>query len=146
MENLLQRERTDAKDRTYGEWFINGMEFCLSLEDRVRESPGRPWHKGLKVYGKTAIPAGRYRLTLEDSPHFGPNTITINEVPNYEGVRVHSGVTILDTLGCVLLGDRKTSFGIAGGINHQILRNLKARIQAALDDGEDVWLTVQNAA
>ena len=59
---------------TIGELMLDGARLVYTLEDEIREVPGMPvgnW----KIKGATAIPAGNYRVTLEDSPRHGPTTL-----------------------------------------------------------------------
>lgn len=74
--------------------------FCDTLEDKVR-------FDGKKVYGKTAITAGKYQLSLTYSPKFKRILPLIDNVPNYSGVRIHAGNTDADTEGCILVGFNK---------------------------------------
>lgn len=142
MELVLNRRQTRG-DATPGDLFADGAQQCYTLEDVVRPD-------GEKVYGKTAIPGGgrRYRLTLVDSPHFGPDTIHVNDVPNFENVHMHGGNRPEDTLGCILVGDCliTTAQGarIAGGTSQPALKVLKAKVKAAIERGEEVWLTINN--
>lgn len=131
MNILLQREPSE-QFRTFGEIFIDGVYECVTLEDPVRP---------IKIKGITAIPAGRYRISMEDSPHFGPDTLTINDVPQYSYVRIHSGNTEADTEGCLLVGQAKNSLGLLR--SSAALRALKPKVAAGLEDGE-VWLTIEN--
>jgi hypothetical protein len=76
---------------------------CYSLEDKVREIEGRPvveW----KVYGRTAIPVGRYRLIRNFSPRFKVVLPLLENVPGFTGIRIHPGNSADDTEGCILLG------------------------------------------
>lgn len=132
MENLLQRLPSE-ETRTHGDWYVDGQWFCFTLEDPVRD---------VKIKGKTAIPAGRYRLGLENSPRFGPNTITVYKVPDFVGVRVHGGNTEDDTEGCPLVGMERTDTGIRNC--KPALDELKHEIGAALQAGEAVWLEILN--
>jgi len=103
VEILLQRYA--GRTATVGDLFVNGELECRTLEDPVRERLGVPvalW----KVAGDTAIPKGRYRVTLEHSPNFGPDTLTIHEVPGFTDIRSHAGNTVGDTRGCPLVGQR----------------------------------------
>lgn len=86
---------------TIGKLYIDGAYFCDTLEDTVR-----PANK--KIAGKTAIPAGNYKVIKSYSPRFKKILPEILNVPNFTGVRIHAGNTAKDTDGCVLLGLNKT--------------------------------------
>ena len=51
---------------TIGRLYVNGALFSNTLEDPVRDYSNPDY----KVYGKTAIPYGRYRVTMAYSPKF----------------------------------------------------------------------------
>jgi hypothetical protein len=93
--HILRTIHTDHSAR--GIWIHGDTVFCLSLEDVVRES-------GVKVPGRTAIPAGLYEIKLEDSPKFGKDTPTLQNVPDFDCIRIHGGNTEQDTEGCILVG------------------------------------------
>ena len=98
MEIIVKRYEL-TPERTHGELYIEGRKFCDTLEDTVRT--------GEKVYGKTAIPAGRYELRLTYSQRFKRVMPQIMDVPNFSGIRIHSGNTEKDTDGCLLVGHRQ---------------------------------------
>lgn len=133
MNLLLQRLPSD-EHRTHGDLYVDGQWQCYTLEDVVRDD---------KIHGQTAIPPGRYRITLEHSPRFGPNTITVNKVPGYTGVRIHAGNDEGDTEGCPLVGQVRAEASILK--SRAALDELKPEIAAALQAGELVWLEVKNA-
>jgi hypothetical protein len=133
MEMTLQRLPSDDR-RTHGDLFIDGEWECYTLEDPVRDE---------KIKGRTAIPAGRYQITMEHSPRFGPDTLTVNDVPNFTGVRIHAGNTEADTEGCPLVGQLRLETGI--GRSKAALDALKPKVKAALDNGDEVWLEIVNA-
>ena len=83
---------------TIGKLYIDGAYFCDTLEDTVRK---------VKIAGKTAIPAGTYKVKKTMSPRFKKILPEILNVPNFSGVRIHSGNTAADTDGCLLLGLNK---------------------------------------
>ena len=105
---FLNLIRTDAQeDRTLGELFLNGSRFCYTLEDLVRA-------EGVKIKGKTAIPAGLYRVKLTMSPKFGRITPQILGVENFDGVRMHGGNDPVDTEGCPLVAFNRAGNKIQG--------------------------------
>lgn len=118
--------RTEAlADRTMGVWLFDGVHFCHTLEDVVRGP-------GIKVKGKTAIPAGLYRLSLETSPKYGPDTPTINDVPGFVGIRVHGGNGPDDTEGCALVAFNRSGDTIQGQAKTELVKRLKANGGACL--------------
>jgi hypothetical protein len=145
MELVLQRDTPAGHPRTFGRILAeDDHRLCYTLEDEVREIPDVPvadW----KIKSATAIPAGRYKVTLEYSKRFGPDTLTINDVPGFEGVRMHAGNTEADTDGCPLLGMEVDPRGILGGTSKPAVKLLKFVVSDAIKRGEEVWLTINNA-
>lgn len=140
---ITLNRRPSVGGATIGEWLVDGEFLCYTLEDEIREIPGVPvghW----KIKGATAIPAGRYRVTLENSPRFGPETITIHAVPGYTGVRAHGGNKHEDTEGCPLLGLKVTATTIVGGTSAPAVKLAKDAIRAALSIGQQVWIDINN--
>ena len=88
---------------TISHLYINNLYFCDVLEDKYR---GDNLYENKKVYGKTAIPCGIYKVILTKSNRFGIITPDILKVPFFEGVRIHSGNTDKDTDGCLLVGKK----------------------------------------
>lgn len=104
-------ERTYRKPQyTIGRMYIDGIYFCNTLEDCDRglrqDMPAAELQK-MKVYGKTAIPTGKYKVTMTNSVKYGRIMPQIMNVKAFTGIRIHSGNTADDSLGCVLLGDNK---------------------------------------
>ena len=89
--------RTTYTDKsTISKVYVEGEFECYFLEDPVRD--------GLKVYGETAIPEGRYEIVVTYSNRFKRKLPLLLNVPNYVGVRIHIGNTPQDTEGCLLPG------------------------------------------
>ena len=91
---------------TIGSLIVDGKFICYTLEDTVREIPGRPVSEW-KVQDSTAIPRGTYKLVLTYSNRFKKLLPLLLGVPGYTGVRIHSGNTAEDTEGCILVGNGK---------------------------------------
>lgn len=142
---MLILERRYAKDNaTIGALFVGGEYQCDTLEDAVREVPGEPVRKW-KIPGNTAIPSGKYFIEIVNSPRFGPDTLSLIDVPGFSAIRIHAGNSIADTDGCILVG--KAAGGvILGGTSKPALKALKALIMAAiLTRGEQVWIEIKNS-
>jgi hypothetical protein len=85
-----------ANTYTIGKLYIDGIYQCYTLEDVVRKGP--------KIDGKTAIPAGTYSVIIDHSNRFNRDLPHILDVPEFTGVRIHSGNTSEQTEGCLLVG------------------------------------------
>ena len=114
-----------ARRETYtiGRLYIDGKYFCDTLEDKdrgLRQDMPVAVIRATKRKGITAIPTGRYRVTLAvQSPKFSKRAIyqfcngylpRLINVPGYDGVLIHIGNTARDTEGCLLVG-RNTQVG-----------------------------------
>lgn len=148
MELKIKRTSWGTID-TPGELTVNGTFQCYTLEDPVREDAFRPVSEW-KVKKRTAIPAGRYRLELVDSPKFGPDTLTIVGVDGFTFIRIHAGNDEDDTDGCPLTGQKLEreaddgSWRVVGGTSGPALAALKAKVVPALKAGEPGWITIEN--
>lgn len=135
MQLQLHRLPSSA-DTTLGVLLIDGVYECVTLEDQVRDT---------KVMAETAIPAGRYKLTISWSPKFQRDMVLVNDVPGFTGIRIHSGNDKEDTSGCVLVGRVIESLTrISGGSVE--LPILQAKISKAAAYGEEVWLEIKEAS
>jgi hypothetical protein len=144
MKLTLQR-RPSIGGATIGKLYIDGVYACATLEDEVREIEGVPV-SAWKIKGATAIPSGEYRVTLEDSGRFGPDTLTIHDVPGFQYIRMHAGNTSADTEGCPLLGMQSTETTLIGGTSRPAVALVKSEVQQAIRAGETVTIDINNAA
>lgn len=107
----LTLKRIAKKDTyTIGKLYVDGEYFCDTLEDKDRgltSDMSLEDIKKVKVYGQTAIPLGRYRVTMNMSSRFKKVMPLLLYVPGFDGIRIHSGNTAADTQGCILLGQNK---------------------------------------
>lgn len=120
------------------------MYQCDTLEDTDRGlRQGMPLEqlKRMKVYGETAIPAGIYAVRWSYSDKFGKYMPEIDNVPAFLGIRIHSGNTAKDSLGCILLGENKVVGQIVN--SRAAYARVAARIKAAASRGEDITITIE---
>lgn len=119
---------------TIGRLSIDGKYFCDTLEDTVRAP-------GVKVRGKTAVPAGRYRVVLSESPRFKRILPLLVDVPNFEGVRIHPGNTAEDTEGCLLVGFNQAKGKVVA--SRATFQKLFEKLWAADQAGEEIWTEIK---
>jgi hypothetical protein len=129
---VLQREILTDK-ATIGQLFVDGERECFTLEGVVRAE---------KIYGKTAIPVGRYRVAITESQRFKRPLPILLDIPGFEGIRIHPGNTSADTEGCILVGLTKDVDFI--GKSQMAMSLLFPKIQAALNDGQECWIEIRN--
>lgn len=121
----LKTARKYRKDTyTIGVFYINGIYFKEAMEDKDRGLNSAMSVEEIlrkKVYGKTAIPTGTYKVVLSVSNKFktrawakkyGGLVPELLNVKGFEGVRIHPGNSAEDTLGCILVGENKVKGGL----------------------------------
>ena len=148
----LQRRRTKHPKTTFGSLTVAGAYECYTLEDLTRPdpNPATPENEA-KVHGQTAIPAGKYEVVFQDSPRFGPDTLTLLDVPGFKYIRIHGGNDANSTEGCILVGDRIDEYlgTIHGAKVRGVLEKLKnqarGKLRHPLAPGERIWLTILDA-
>ena len=133
-----------------------GGFLCWTLEDTdrgLRQDMPLEEIKRRKVYGQTAIPAGRYPIQMRVSPRLGGRPYAqkyggkfpvLEDVPGFSGVMIHPGTTVEDTRGCLLVGMLRS--GIRGRIfdSQAAFRDLMDfYIWPAYLRGEKIWLTIE---
>ena len=142
-----------ARRETYtiGRLYIDGILFCDTLEDTdrgLRQDMSLPVLRAKKRKGVTAIPTGRYRVTLGvKSPKYSTRkqykfckgyVPRLINVPCYDGILIHIGNYPKDTEGCILVG-KNTKVGA-------VLESAKTfrELYAILKDAKDsIYITVK---
>lgn len=110
---LLVTRISKQENYTIGKLYINGVYECDTLEDKTRllidyNRDGDFDDSGEgKIFGRTAMPEGVYKVVIDYSSHFKKDLPHILEVPGFIGIRIHPGNTENDTEGCILLGFNK---------------------------------------
>jgi hypothetical protein len=117
--------KTDTS--TIGELLIDGVFECYTLEDVERP---------VKIKNETAIPKGTYKVIINQSNRFKRLLPLLLNVPNFEGVRIHSGNTNHDTEGCILVGKIRNKNYI--GQSRKAFEKLFKKMQAA----KEISLTI----
>jgi hypothetical protein len=121
--------------RTLGVLYVDGIKECYICEDMVRP-------KGEKIYGQTAIPEGRYEIKITMSNRFKRELPILLNVPNFEGIRIHSGNHEGHTEGCLLPGKTRNASGVFSSVI--ATNNLILKIRTALQSGRKVFITIKN--
>lgn len=133
--DLRLRRIARKENYTIGRLYIDGEYFCDTLEDKdrgLKQSLPASVNKAMKEVGATAIPTGKYQVTLKmKSQRFsqrkqydfcGGYLPRLINVPAFEGVLIHIGNTAKDTEGCILVG-RNTKVGkvLDSGVTFRVL-------------------------
>lgn len=137
-----------------GRLYVNGKYFCDTLEDCDRnlyQGMSEEWIAQEKKYGETAIPFGRYKITLKQQSQkfskkkqyqfckgFLPRLLN---VPCWDGVLIHIGNFPNDTLGCILVGENKVKGGVVNSTKW--FTELYKILKDADDKGEEIWISIQ---
>ena len=131
------------KDFTVGNLYIDGKRICETMEDRDRnltDTKTEEENMKMKMYGKTAIPIGTYKLTIDYSNKYNKMLPHILDVKAFDGIRIHSLNFASESLGCI-------GPGIFNGVNavtysRATMSKIQPMIQAAIDNGEKVTIDV----
>lgn len=133
---LQLKRRYKGPDYTIGSLYVNGAYFCDTLEDKVRDIP----REG-KIPGKTAIPAGEYKVILSYSPRFKRELPRLLNVPYFEGILIHRGNTPNHTEGCILVGENKIKGQVVNSTQYEL--RLIELMREAINRGEEVIIKVE---
>ena len=118
-------------DMTFGE---HGLK---TLEDKVRAT-------GIKVWGKTAIPAGRYEMGIYNSPKFKREVPILKEVDDFTFIEIHSLNTADQTDGCIGVGTRMDlkDHSIHGGTTEGGEKLITDWVKDNLAEGRRVFIEI----
>ena len=142
MELQLKRE-IFTDESTIGTLTIDGKFECYILEDKdrgINNTLTLEQIMRVKVYGKTAIPYGRYEVDWTMSARFKKMMPILLNVIGWSGIRIHSGNSEIDSLGCLLCGTRKLSNRITESI--VATNKLYAKIESAKKQGQRIYITI----
>ena len=109
---LTLNRNTRSAESTIGDLLINDEFFCYVLEDFDRgltSSMSEAEIQQKKVYAKTAIPKGTYKVVITFSPRFKQYMPLLLNVKGFQGIRIHAGNNAGHTEGCLILGMTKST-------------------------------------
>ena len=129
--NLTLYRKYPGNECTIGELFVDDKFECYTLEDKERPE---------KIAKITAIPKGKYEIVISFSNRFQKLLPELKNVPNYEGVRIHTGNYATDTEGCILVGTTKTADMV--GNSKEAFNNLFPKLQEAASK-EKIWIEIK---
>jgi len=140
----LRLERIFCKPSyTIGILYIGEDMFCNTLEDAVRDlnKDGDLEDEGeIKIYGETAIPYGRYKVTVSRSPKFKRDLPLILDVKHFIGIRIHRGRTSKNSSGCVLVGNNTVKGELTEGAYYEM--KLTSILKEFMKKGEDIYMNI----
>jgi hypothetical protein len=132
---ILTLERDVRTDKfTLGKLSVNGIRLYYTCEDAERP---------VKIPGETCIPTGMYNVVITYSMRFKKEMPLLENVPGFEGIRIHGGNGAGDTEGCILVGSTRLPDGVMNCAG--ALRLLQMDIQRELDAGKKVSIEIKDA-
>ena len=148
----LKLKRIARRDTyTIGHLYIDGERFCDTCEDTdrgLRQDLPLSVNQAKKRRGITAIPVGRYRVTLDvKSPKYSKKkqydfckgfVPRLINVPAFEGILIHIGNTAADSEGCILVG-RNTKVGMV----LESAKTFKALYEVLRKATDPIYITVK---
>jgi hypothetical protein len=157
MEILVYRKWQKA-GYTIGRVYIDGRLICNSLEDEDRglsDAMDERIIRNRKIYGKTAIPRGRYAIDMNTiSPKFSKYDFykevcdgklpRLKNVKGFEGILIHvadgpKGADLLE--GCIGVGLNKAVGQLCEG--KETFRKIYAMMKEAHKRGEVIHITIE---
>ena len=152
--DILLKRRYKGTSYTIGSLFIDGKYECDTIEDIDRAISNEMNESEIlskKVYGKTAIPYGKYEITLDTvSPKFKGRSWAkfcngklprLLNVKGFDGILIHVGNTEKDSLGCIIVGENKIKGQV---INSTVtFKNLYLKLYKTKLTGEKLYLTIK---
>lgn len=129
---IVKLERLiSTSEFTLGKFDFQGIRY-YTCEDAIRLK---------KIPKITCIPEGQYQVIIAWSPAFKRQMPRLLNVPDFKGILIHSGNFAKDTEGCILIGHRLLTNGVADSREayDEFFRHLKKVLET-----EEVWLDIHN--
>lgn len=151
----LTLDRRYKKD-TYsiGKLYLDGAYFCDTVEDKDRgisDKDSLEKIRKVKVYAKTAIPLGTYKITMGViSPKFSQKAYyksfcngrmpRLLNVKGFDGILIHKGSNANSSAGCIIVGKNT----VVGGVTSSqfYFEKLYKLLDDAYKRGESIELEI----
>ena len=140
MIKLRLERRYKGSKYTIGKLFINDEYFCDTIEDidrGLKSSMSIEYIKKKKVYAKTAIPTGTYKIEMTYSSKFKRTLPLLVDVKGFSGIRIHRGNTEIDSSGCIIIGENKVKGKVINSTRYEI-----SLVNKLLDE-DDIEITIE---
>ena len=151
----LMLDRKYKKDTyTIGRLYCDGQFICNTVEDKDRgisDKDSLDKIKKVKVYAKTAIPTGTYKITLNVvSPKFSQKAYyksfckgrlpRLLNVKGFDGILIHKGSNADSSAGCIIVGMNT----VVGGVTNSqyYFEKLYKMMLDAKNRGEQIEITI----
>lgn len=154
MEIIVDR-RWKKPRYTISRVYVNDELFCNGLEDvdrRLSDDMNEAIIKTKKIPNETAVPSGRYRVSLDTvSPKYSKYAFykevcdgklpRLLDVKGFDGILIHCGVDESHTSGCLLVGLNKQVGKLSDG--KEVFKKLYAMMKKANDKREEIYITIK---
>jgi len=143
MINLELKRKFFAEDYTIGTLSIDGKRYSHTLEDKTRDlnKDGDLDDDGEdKIYGRTAIPYGRYKISIVFWKKHNIYVPYLHNVTAFSGILIHSGSSAKDTEGCILVGLNTVKGRLTK--SREYARKLTILIQQYIIAGHEVYINI----
>lgn len=137
-----------------GKLYVDGVYFCDTVEDKDRgltDKDSLEKIKATKVYAKTAIPLGTYKITMGViSPKFSQKPYykafcngklpRLLNVKGFDGILIHKGSNADSSAGCIIVGKNT----VVGGVTNSqfYFEKLYKLLAEAQQRGEQIEIEI----
>lgn len=132
---------------TIGKLSIDGVYFCDTLEDKVRDLQDINHDEDFddegegKIYGQTAIPYGLYQVEIVFWKKHQKDIPILSGVEGFTGILIHAGASQKDTEGCILVGENRIKGRLVNSPCYST--TLTKKIKEAIEAKEKVFITIK---
>ena len=152
--NVTLERRYRCNEYTIGRMMVGSIVTSDTLEDKDRgltSDMSLAAIKLRKIFGKTAIPTGTYRVKLTYSTKFASRSWAkkygglvpeILDVKGFSGVRIHPGNDQYATEGCPLVGENKVKGKVINSVA-KYCELMDNHLMPAHRRNDEIWITVK---